>query len=75
MRVELIQALQLILMILIIISVTYHIAHFFKYSIPLTSEVIQYSEVKAGLSYSKELTAVECESYHRYEIWRFYQFS
>lgn len=75
MLVELLHALQLILMIVVIMSLTYHIVHSLKFSGYLLSEVIHFSEVKSGLSYSKELTVVECESYHRYQIWRFYLFS
>jgi len=75
MQVELFNALQLILIITVILTATCYIVHSLKFSRYLLADVIRYSEVKSGLSYSKELTVVECESYHRYQIWRFYLFS
>lgn len=75
MQVELLHALQLILLVVIVMSLTYHIVHSLKFSGYLLSEVTQYSEVKTGLSYSKELTVEDYVSYHMYQIWRFYLFS
>lgn len=75
MQMEVLHALQLILMIVVIMTVTYHIVQSFKFLGYVLSEEIQYSEVKTALSYSKELTVVEYVSYHKYQIWRFYLFS
>lgn len=75
MQIELLHALQFILMIVLIMSVTCHIVHTFKVPCFLSSDTAEYIEIKTGLSYSKELTVVECESFHRYQIWRFYLFS
>jgi len=75
MQVELLHALQLILMIVILVSITYHAAHSLKSFACLMTEAAHYSEVKSGIAYSNELTVVEFESYHKYHIWRFYLFS
>lgn len=75
MQVELLHTLQLILMLVIIITVACHVVLNLRSFAGLTPETLQYSEIISGYDYSKALTVVECESYHKYQIWRFYLFS
>lgn len=75
MQVELLHALQLILMIVVLLSITCHIVHSLKSFSHLAMEAAHCSEIKSGIAYSNELTVVECECYHKYHIWRFYLFS
>ena len=75
MQVELLHALQLIFLVVIVISLSYHIVHSLKFSGYLLSDVTPYSEVKTGLAYSKELTVEDYVSYHMYQIRRFYLFN
>ncbi len=74
-QIELLHALQLILVMVVLLAITYRIVYSLKSFTCMMTEALRYSEVKSGIAYSKELTVVECESYHKYHIWRFYLFS
>jgi hypothetical protein len=75
MQIELLHAIQLVLMLFILITAVYHVAHNLRIFTRLSPDVLQYSEIISSYACSKTLTVVECESYHKYQIWRYFLFS
>lgn len=75
MQVELFHALQILLIIIAVMSFTCYIAHSIRFLANRTAEALPRLECKLELAYSRGFTVVESESFHKYQIWRFYIFS
>ena len=72
---ELFQTLQLIILFIMCIFITYHIVRSIKFLGYSSLCQVDRSSSKISMDYAKNLSVLDYQCYHKYQIWRFYLFS
>jgi hypothetical protein len=75
MSAEIMQLLQLILLVISVMLVTYCVVHFIRSQFTGISHQTKEITLSEVFAYFKKLTVRNYECYHKYQIWRIYRYS